>query len=155
MEEEEEEEISIPTNEELWDSIVNVEGIDKADNLITLAIGYDTKEDAPFALALADEAAQIYLEHGVHDQQGQWVWVHGVRAERKAWLGFYDEAIESGVKTLALCDAYLVGCYQHLWLEIIDWYLKTSRYDEAEAHVKKMIEREKEFPEMVKYLLAA
>ena len=139
----EEEEVELPSSEEQWEALLLLEGEYRADVLTNLAISYSDTEDAPFAIALAEEAAQIYLEVGLDETDLSFVWVYGSLVLAKAQVGELNEAISAGVKCLQLEDANSIFCYQELWMKMLEWYLTMGRYQEARSHFMKLVERYK------------
>ena len=124
----------IPTTEELWASLLVLEGTDKADALSALSISYSGTENSHFSIALAEFAKDLYLADGFDGNEIEFAWIWGVLAESNAELERYNEAIEAGLRYQKGFEQHLYPAYPKIQWEMIRWYLESERFDEAKAH---------------------
>ena len=138
-----EEEIRVPSDEELWASILILDGTDKADALSTLSISYSGTENSQYAIALAEEAKDLYFAEGYDGDEIEFAWVWGVLAESNAELERYNEAIEAGLRYQKGYEKHLYPAYPKIQWEMIRWYLESERFEEGKAHFEELHDRYK------------
>ena len=138
-----EEDPCIPSDEELWASILILDGEAKADALTSLAISHSGFENSHYAIALAEEAKDLYFSTGFAGDEVEFTWVWGVLAESNAFLGRYNEAIDAGLKYQRVYEKHLCNEYPQIRWDMIRWYLEAFRFEEARAQFEDLHERYK------------
>ena len=128
-----EETYRFPEDQEIWASLLILDGEDKADALSTLSITYSGTEDSQYAIALAEEAKEIYFAAGFDGNEIEFAWIWGVLAESNAKLDRYNEAIEAGLRYEKGYENHLYPAYPQIRWEMIRWYLEAYRFEEAKA----------------------
>ena len=136
-------EINVRSDEELWGDLLILEGESRTDTLSSLAISYSGTENSQFAVALAEEAREIFYKCGFKGTEIEFVWVWGAIAESKAYLELYDDAIEAGLKCHELCMQHLYPGYESIRWDLIKWYLSANRFVEARKQFEYLYERYK------------
>ena len=144
-----EEEIHVPDDQELWASLPTLEGEAKADALSLLSISYSGSDKSQYAIALAEEAKDLYMAAGFDGSEIEFIWIWGVLAESNAALERFNDAIEAGLKCLELYERYFVPGYERIRWDLIRWYLEAYRFDEAKAQFEEMYGRYKFTSELV------
>ena len=143
-----EEECHVPEDQELWASLLILEGVDKADALSTLSISYSKGENSQYAIALAEEAKDLYFLEGYDGDEIEFAWIWGVLAESNAYLGRYNEAIDAGLKYRKVFEKHLIDEYPQMRWNMIRWYLEAYRFEEAKAQFKELHDRYKYVSEL-------
>ena len=138
-----EEECHVPEDQELWASLLILEGIDKADALSTLSISYSKGENSQYAIALAEEAKDLYFLEGYDGDEIEFAWIWGVLAESNAYLGRYNEAIEAALRYQKGFDNHLYPAYPEIRWNLIQWYLEVYRFEEAKSQFEELYSRYK------------
>jgi tetratricopeptide (TPR) repeat protein len=138
-----EETYRFPEDKEIWASLLILEGEDKADALSSLSITYSGTEDSQFAIALAEEAKEIYFAAGFDGNEIEFAWIWGVLAESNAKLERYNEAIEAGLRYEKGYEHHLYPAYPQIRWEMIRWYLEANRFEEAKAQFEMLHDRYK------------
>ena len=144
-----EEEIHVPDDQELWASLPTLEGEAKADALSLLSISYSGSDKSQYAIALAEEAKDLYMAAGFDGSEIEFIWIWGVLAESNAALERFNDAIEAGLKCLVSYERYFVPGYERIRWDLIRWYLEAYRFDEARAQFEEMYGRYKFTSELV------
>ena len=138
-----EDDYRFPEDQELWASILILEGEDKAEALSTLSITYSGTEDSQYAIALAEAAKDLYFAAGYDGDEIEFAWIWGVLAESNARLERYNEAIEAVLKYFKGYEKHLYPAYPQLRWELIRWYLEAYRFEEAKAQFEDIYQRYK------------
>jgi len=138
-----EEDPCVPSDEELWASILILDGEAKADALTSLAISHSGYENSHYAIALAEEAKNLYFSVGFTGDEAEFTWVWGVLAESNAFLGRYNEAIDAGLKYQKVFEKHLFDEYPQMRWNLIRWYLEAYRFEEAKAQFEELHDRYK------------
>ena len=144
-----EEDFQVPDDQELWASILILEGEDKASAITSLAITYSGGENSQYAIALAEEAKDLYLAAGFDGNEIEFAWVWGVLAESNAHLERYNEAIEAAQRYEKGYENHLYPAFPDIRWDLIRWYLEADRFDEARAQFELLHERYKAAAELV------
>lgn len=71
------EEFELRSDEELWSDLLILEGESRADTLSSLAISYSGTENSQYAIALAEEAKEIFYKTGFEGNEIEFVWIWG------------------------------------------------------------------------------
>ena len=143
-----EEDPCVPSDEELWASILILVGEAKADALTSLAISHSGYESSQYAIALAEEAKDLYFSVGFAGDEEEFTWVWGVLAESNAYLGRYNEAIDAGLKYQKVFEKHLYDGYPQLRWNMICWYLEAYRFEEAKSKFEELHDRYKYVSEL-------
>ena len=143
-----EEDPCVPSDEELWASILILDGEAKADALTSLAISHSGYENSQYAIALAEEAKDLFFSAGFVGDEVEFTWVWGVLAESNAYLGRYNEAIDAGLKYQKVFEKHLIDEYPQMRWDIIRWYLEAYRFEEAKAQFEVLHDRYKYVSEL-------
>jgi len=143
-----EEDPCVPSDEELWASILILDGEAKADALTSLAISHSGYENSQYAIALAEEAKDLYFSVGFEGDEVEFTWVWGVLSESNAFLGRYNEAIDAGLKYQKVFEKHLIDEYPQMRWNLIRWYLEAYRFEEAKAQFEKLHDRYKYVSEL-------
>jgi len=143
-----EEDPCVPSDEELWASILILDGEAKADALTSLAISHSGYENSHYAIALAEEAKDLYFSVGFAGDEVEFTWVWGVLAESNAYLGRYNEAIDAGLKYQKVFEKHLFDGYPQMRWNMIRWYLEAYRFEEAKAQFEELHDRYKMVSEL-------
>ena len=138
----------VPSDEELWASILILYGEAKADALTSLAISHSGYENSQYAIALAEEAKELYFSVGFAGDEEEFTWVWGVLAESNAYLGRYNEAIDAGLKYQKVFEKYFIDGYPQMRWNLIRWYLEAYRFEEAKAQFEELHDRYKYVSEL-------
>jgi Tat protein secretion system quality control protein TatD with DNase activity len=132
-----------PEDKEIWASLLILEGEVKADALSTLSITYSGTEDSQYAIALAEEAKEIYFAAGFDGNEIEFAWIWGVLAESNAKLDRYNEALEAGLRYEKGYEHHFFPAYPQIRWEMIRWYLEAYRFEEAKAQFEMLHDRYK------------
>ena len=127
------------TNEELWELLGSVEGEVRGDVLSQLALSYDPEQDGLPKIAMAEMAIEEYKKAGIDESDSDYAFCWATIAENKALIGDFNGALEYAIKAQPLITAQLLRCYDDFKWNMIKWYVKAGRYDEAHIQLASAI----------------
>jgi hypothetical protein len=142
------EDCPLPENQELWASLLILEGVDKAEALSTLSLSYSKGEHSHYAIALAEEAKDLYFQDGYNGDEIEFAWIWGVLAESNAYLSRFNEAIDAALKYLKGYENHLCLAYPEIRWNLIQWYLEAYRFEEARNQFEELHDRYKYVSEL-------
>jgi hypothetical protein len=136
----EETEIYIPTDQELWKSYPEAKGVDRADILLQLSMSYCPEREGQPAITMAEMAIEIYKEVGYTETETpDFAFCHAVIAEHKAKIADYSGAIDAARKALPLIELHRLYNYENLEWDLLKWLVKINRDVEAKALLYKLL----------------
>lgn len=136
----EEIEIYIPTDQELWKAYPEAKGVDRADILLQLSMSYCPEREGQPAITMVEMAIEIYKEVGYAETEiPDFAFCYAVIAEHKAKILDYSGAIEAARKALPLIELHRLYNYENLEWDLLKWLVKINRDVEAKALLYKLL----------------
>ena len=136
----EEIEIYIPTDQELWETYPEAKGVDRADILLQLSMSYCPEREGQPAITMAEMAMEIYKEVGLSEEiSNDFAFAYVVIAENKAKIGDLSGAIEAAERAIPLVELHKLQNFESLPWNLLRWYVISGREIEAKGYLQKLL----------------
>jgi hypothetical protein len=136
----EETEIQLQTDQELWEAFPTADGIDRADILLQLSMSYCPERAGQSVITMAEMAINIYREAGYTEEEiADFAFCYAEIAEHKSKIADYSGAIEAAKKALPLLQLHKLDNYDQLEWDLLKWLVITGRRVEAKAQLEELI----------------
>jgi len=141
----EETEIQLQTDQELWEAFSTADGVDRADILLQLSMSYCPERAGQSVITMAEMAMNIYKEAGYTEEEiADFAFCYAEIAEHKSKIADYSGAIEAAKKALPLLQLHKLNNYDQLEWDLLKWLVITGRGVDAKEQLDKLITDYKE-----------